>query len=266
MLSLSGHATADHPLAAGPADTAYEYSVPRSWRRRCSSEPVRLNRNTPRSAHAITSETQPSDSKGQPVVHRIKAGDTLEGIAVLYGVSVEEIKRINKIWNAGELFLRSQIVIPEGTRSPVPTREGKSNVPSPTATSTPNIASSITHILQSIDADIQFIRTRLPSTASTPSSPAQRRLYPPPAPAFAHSRYPLRPNSSPKSTPTGDRRVIRVRPNGMAVVSGSELTPAAKGEKSKLTFEKSNAPSNSEKKAEEEMQQWVDMVTISGGD
>lgn len=44
--------------------------------------------------------------------HQLADGDTLEGLAIRYDVKVEELKRINAIWNSKELFLRDSIKIP----------------------------------------------------------------------------------------------------------------------------------------------------------
>ncbi|ORY03973.1 hypothetical protein K493DRAFT_297204 [Basidiobolus meristosporus CBS 931.73] len=45
------------------------------------------------------------------IVHRIKDTDTLAGIALLYGVNTDELKRINKIWS-DNLHLKKSLYIP----------------------------------------------------------------------------------------------------------------------------------------------------------
>eukprot|EP00112_Aurelia_sp_Birch-Aquarium-sp1_P014549 Seg3151.1 transcript_id=Seg3151.1/GoldUCD/mRNA.D3Y31 product="LysM and putative peptidoglycan-binding domain-containing protein 2" protein_id=Seg3151.1/GoldUCD/D3Y31 len=44
--------------------------------------------------------------------HKVIAGDTLQGIAVKYGVTVEKLKRANKIWSNESLFLLDTLKIP----------------------------------------------------------------------------------------------------------------------------------------------------------
>ncbi|XP_074862767.1 lysM and putative peptidoglycan-binding domain-containing protein 2 isoform X2 [Carettochelys insculpta] len=44
--------------------------------------------------------------------HRISAGDTLQGIALKYGVTMEQIKRANKLFTSDCIFLRKTLNIP----------------------------------------------------------------------------------------------------------------------------------------------------------
>ncbi|XP_061185443.1 lysM and putative peptidoglycan-binding domain-containing protein 1-like isoform X2 [Saccostrea echinata] len=46
------------------------------------------------------------------VKHRVCQSDTLMGIALKYGSSVEQIKRENKLWTNDSLFLREHLLIP----------------------------------------------------------------------------------------------------------------------------------------------------------
>ncbi|XP_062599131.1 lysM and putative peptidoglycan-binding domain-containing protein 1-like [Saccostrea cucullata] len=46
------------------------------------------------------------------VKHRVSQSDTLMGIALKYGSSVEQIKRENKLWTNDSLFLREHLLIP----------------------------------------------------------------------------------------------------------------------------------------------------------
>ncbi|KAG8173996.1 hypothetical protein JTE90_017929 [Oedothorax gibbosus] len=48
------------------------------------------------------------------VKHAVQPGDTLQGLALRYGVTMEQIKRANKMWTADSLFLRSSLDIPVG--------------------------------------------------------------------------------------------------------------------------------------------------------
>ncbi|XP_065063962.1 lysM and putative peptidoglycan-binding domain-containing protein 1-like [Rhopilema esculentum] len=45
-------------------------------------------------------------------VHLVEAGDTLQRIAIKYGVSIEKLKRFNKIWSNESLFLLEKLKIP----------------------------------------------------------------------------------------------------------------------------------------------------------
>lgn len=44
--------------------------------------------------------------------HRVRGNETLQGISIKYGVTIEEIKRINKIWNDNDIYTTKVLVIP----------------------------------------------------------------------------------------------------------------------------------------------------------
>ena len=44
--------------------------------------------------------------------HQIKPNETLQGIALKYGKTTEELKRVNKLWTSDSLFLREYLFIP----------------------------------------------------------------------------------------------------------------------------------------------------------
>jgi hypothetical protein len=46
------------------------------------------------------------------VTHLLQPGDSLEGLAVQYGVSVADLKRANRIWSPQELFARRDVIVP----------------------------------------------------------------------------------------------------------------------------------------------------------
>ncbi|KAG1695543.1 LysM and putative peptidoglycan-binding domain-containing protein 1 [Nymphon striatum] len=46
------------------------------------------------------------------IKHHVSPSDTLPGLSLKYGVSMEDIKRINKIWTNDSIFLRSSLDIP----------------------------------------------------------------------------------------------------------------------------------------------------------
>jgi len=52
--------------------------------------------------------------------HAIGSSDTLQGIALKYSVSTEELRRINKLYSSDSLFLRTFLLIPiETAKAPV---------------------------------------------------------------------------------------------------------------------------------------------------
>ncbi|XP_015518858.1 lysM and putative peptidoglycan-binding domain-containing protein 2 isoform X2 [Neodiprion pinetum] len=46
------------------------------------------------------------------VKHVVSASDTLQGIALKYGVTTEQIRRANRLWASDSLFLREYLLIP----------------------------------------------------------------------------------------------------------------------------------------------------------
>ncbi|XP_049763861.1 lysM and putative peptidoglycan-binding domain-containing protein 1 [Schistocerca cancellata] len=46
------------------------------------------------------------------IKHIIVEGDTLQGIALKYGVTMEQIRRLNRLWATDSLFLREYLLIP----------------------------------------------------------------------------------------------------------------------------------------------------------
>ncbi|KAK9760731.1 hypothetical protein K7432_014932 [Basidiobolus ranarum] len=64
------------------------------------------------SSHFSSSSSLPLDIlEKRVIVHRIKNTDTLAGIALLYGVTTDGLKRINKLWS-DNLHLRRSLYIP----------------------------------------------------------------------------------------------------------------------------------------------------------
>ncbi|XP_013882116.1 lysM and putative peptidoglycan-binding domain-containing protein 2 [Austrofundulus limnaeus] len=54
-----------------------------------------------------------STSLGEKFIeHRVSDGDTLQGVALKYGVTMEQIKRANKLFSSDCLFLRTSLNIP----------------------------------------------------------------------------------------------------------------------------------------------------------
>ncbi|XP_071451110.1 lysM and putative peptidoglycan-binding domain-containing protein 1 [Hetaerina americana] len=46
------------------------------------------------------------------IKHTVSKSDTLQGIALKYGVTMEQIRRINRLWASDSLFLRESLLIP----------------------------------------------------------------------------------------------------------------------------------------------------------
>ncbi|XP_044728402.1 lysM and putative peptidoglycan-binding domain-containing protein 2 [Chrysoperla carnea] len=52
------------------------------------------------------------------IKHSIESTDTLQGIALKYGVTTEQIRRTNRLWASDSLFLREYLLIPVAADSP----------------------------------------------------------------------------------------------------------------------------------------------------
>ncbi|CAG0923916.1 unnamed protein product [Notodromas monacha] len=48
------------------------------------------------------------------VKHRVRSGDTLQGLALRYGATMEEIKRANKMWANDHIFCHTYLKVPVG--------------------------------------------------------------------------------------------------------------------------------------------------------
>jgi len=46
------------------------------------------------------------------IKHPVQAGDTLQGIAIKYGVTTATIKRVNSLWSNDSIFVRENLLIP----------------------------------------------------------------------------------------------------------------------------------------------------------
>ncbi|XP_023287948.1 lysM and putative peptidoglycan-binding domain-containing protein 2 isoform X2 [Orussus abietinus] len=46
------------------------------------------------------------------IKHVVSKSDTLQGIALKYGVTTEQIRRVNRLWASDSLFLREHLLIP----------------------------------------------------------------------------------------------------------------------------------------------------------
>ncbi|KAK2845124.1 hypothetical protein Q5P01_011783 [Channa striata] len=46
------------------------------------------------------------------IEHKLQPGETLQGLAVKYGVSMEQIKRANRLYTNDSIYLKSSLSIP----------------------------------------------------------------------------------------------------------------------------------------------------------
>uniref|UniRef100_A0A9R1SRX3 LysM and putative peptidoglycan-binding domain-containing protein 2 n=2 Tax=Cyprinus carpio TaxID=7962 RepID=A0A9R1SRX3_CYPCA len=91
------------------------YGQPLFPRSRCGSESdselfQSLARTKTRSYGSTASVTAPLGERY--IEHRVTDGDTLQGIALKYGVTMEQIKRVNKLFSNDCIFLRNTLNIP----------------------------------------------------------------------------------------------------------------------------------------------------------
>ncbi|KAG9122162.1 hypothetical protein FRC07_001587 [Ceratobasidium sp. 392] len=59
-----------------------------------------------------TSEGAPTPGSREMLVHKIQPKDSLAGVALRYGVSLADIRRVNKLWAGDSIHLRSVLYIP----------------------------------------------------------------------------------------------------------------------------------------------------------
>jgi LysM repeat protein len=95
-----------------------------------SEEQVRLV-VTPVASPTATPQALPTTP---PVTYTVRVGDTLSGIADMFGVSVDDIVRNNNITDPNTLAEGQVLVIPGRAASPTPTPQGTA---SPGTTGTP---------------------------------------------------------------------------------------------------------------------------------
>ncbi|XP_043257976.1 lysM and putative peptidoglycan-binding domain-containing protein 2 [Colletes gigas] len=82
--------------------------------------------------------------------HTVSAIDTLQGIALKYGVTTEQIRRVNRLWASDSLFLREYLLIPANPESPLSLPIDNTNETEHNAIQTVSSPSSVT---SSIDDD-----------------------------------------------------------------------------------------------------------------
>ncbi|MCB9419356.1 MAG: lamin tail domain-containing protein [Ardenticatenaceae bacterium] len=108
--------------AADPGATA----VPPSSIPLATNIPVEAATNTP----------EPEEDEG-PVIHVVKAGDTLGNLSTFYDVSLEDLMAANNLTDPNILSVGQELIIPIGglaTATPIPTEPAADILPSPIPT------------------------------------------------------------------------------------------------------------------------------------
>ncbi|XP_015593705.1 lysM and putative peptidoglycan-binding domain-containing protein 2 isoform X2 [Cephus cinctus] len=83
------------------------------------------------------------------IKHTVSKTDTLQGIALKYGVTMEQIRRVNRLWASDSLFLREHLLIPVSGDNPIPSQHDGSV--SSESDATQNMTSSQSSISLSMD-------------------------------------------------------------------------------------------------------------------
>jgi LysM repeat protein len=68
-------------------------------------------------APSPTTADEPGGARG-PIIHQVRPGDTLFGLAILYNVSVEAIMKVNELGDPDHLQIGQQLLIPQSISSP----------------------------------------------------------------------------------------------------------------------------------------------------
>lgn len=63
----------------------------------------------------VRSGRKPTEPTSQ---HYVEAGDTLQGIALKYGTTTEELRRLNKLYYTDSILLRKFLVVPDKKNKP----------------------------------------------------------------------------------------------------------------------------------------------------
>ncbi|XP_046740577.1 lysM and putative peptidoglycan-binding domain-containing protein 2 isoform X5 [Diprion similis] len=105
------------------------------------------------------------------IKHVVSASDTLQGIALKYGVTTEQIRRANRLWASDSLFLREYLLIPVpgdintslGNDSTLPSggesSQGIESITSPSSiTSSIDDESSVDDFLAKMDSSIASMK------------------------------------------------------------------------------------------------------------
>ncbi|CAM9125573.1 unnamed protein product [Bubo scandiacus] len=79
-----------------------------------------------------------SGAAGTPArEHRLEPGDTLPGLALRYGVTMEQIKRANRLYTSDTIFLKPTLLIPAPAQPGGPCPEDEDNKDAPVPSGDP---------------------------------------------------------------------------------------------------------------------------------
>ncbi|KAJ8937571.1 hypothetical protein NQ318_023101 [Aromia moschata] len=102
------------------------------------------------------------------IKHYVSNTDTLQGIALKYNVTIEQIRRANKLWASDSLFLREFLLIPSTDAQTPTTSEPAPPIVSPSAVSSHSVGSfdddNIDEFLNKIDASIASTKEEVKKT------------------------------------------------------------------------------------------------------
>ncbi|XP_034183465.1 lysM peptidoglycan-binding domain-containing protein red [Osmia lignaria lignaria] len=146
------------------------------------------------------------------IKHTVSATDTLQGIALKYGVTTEQIRRVNRLWASDSLFLREHLLIPVSPESPLSlpmdnTNEiehsGVQNVSSPSSvTSSIDDDHSINDFLAKMDNSIASVKREVKRTQGNSEFCTDNDIYIQQHRASAKLRNSLPVTSSTYTTPS----------------------------------------------------------------
>ncbi|XP_043489152.1 lysM and putative peptidoglycan-binding domain-containing protein 2 [Polistes fuscatus] len=109
------------------------------------------------------------------IKHIVLSTDTLQGIALKYGVTTEQIRRVNRLWASDSLFLREYLLIPVSAESPLASSvesasysdsecNTSQNVSSPSVTSPLDDESTADDFLAKMDSSIANVKKEIKRT------------------------------------------------------------------------------------------------------
>ncbi|XP_031843831.1 lysM peptidoglycan-binding domain-containing protein red [Nomia melanderi] len=121
------------------------------------------------------------------VKHAVSATDTLQGIALKYGVTTEQIRRVNRLWASDSLFLREHLLIPVNSESPLTlsidnTNETEhntvQNISSPSSiASSVDDDNSVNDFLAKMDSSIANVKREVKRTQGSSEFCAEDNIY-----------------------------------------------------------------------------------------
>lgn len=125
-------------------------------------------RNSARSLKKYGSTSSHVKRNDTLIKHFVTATDTLQGIALKYGVTTEQIRRANRLWATDSLFLREHLMVPVPADSPFSPTEQPNNAAvlskslSVEGASTPTeVEKSIHEFLGEIDSSIAITKNEV---------------------------------------------------------------------------------------------------------